>query len=177
MAHGRGRRDGRGGDRDSGPQDGLEETVVKINRCAKVMKGGRRFSFSALVVVGNKDGTVGVGFGKANDVPTSVEKGVKEARKKLQPISRVGKTIPHRVVGRFGAARVLLLPAPPGTGVIAGASVRSVVVAAGIQDIKTKVLGTTNPVNVVKATMQGLEQLRSRKAVAALRGVDLEGEE
>ena len=170
MANPRNRRDSRRGDGDG---DDLHETVVKINRCAKVMKGGRRFSFSALVVVGDHKGSVGVGFGKANDVPTSVEKGVKDARKALAPVALKGRTIPHMVVGRFGAARVKLIPARAGSGVIAGASVRSVVVAAGIQDIKTKCLGTTNPVNAVKATLDGLRQLRSRERVASLRGVEI----
>lgn len=155
------------------PQEELHETVVRINRCAKVMKGGRRFSFSALVVVGDHSGRVGVGFGKANDVPTSVEKGVKDARKDLRPIALAGNTIPHAVTGEFGAARVLLLPAPAGTGVTAGASVRSVVVAAGIHDIKTKCLGTSNPVNVVKATLDGLRKLRTPEQVGALRGVEV----
>jgi len=171
---------GRGGRgqsaREEAREDGLSETVVKINRCAKVMKGGRRFSFSALVVVGDGQGRVGVGFGKANDVPTSVEKGVKEARKSMAPVSLVdGRTLPHETMGVFGSARVTLLPAPPGTGVIAGASVRAVLVAAGIKDVLTKSLGSANPVNLVKATHEGLKGLRSREQVEALRGVSIEG--
>ncbi len=139
------------------------------------MKGGRRFSFSALVVVGDGAGKVGVGFGKANDVPTSVEKGVKEARKNLVPIALSGRTLPHAVKARFGAAKVVMLPAPPGTGVIAGATMRAVLVAAGVQDVLTKCLGSPNPVNLVKATMCGLEQLRTREQVQQLRGVEIPG--
>ena len=153
--------------------DDFHEDVVKINRCAKVMKGGRRFSFSALVVVGDRSGNVGIGFGKANDVPTSVEKGVKEGRRSMRPIARDGTTIPHEVVGRYGAARVMLLPAPPGTGVIAGASVRSVLIGAGIQDVLTKSLGSNNPMNLVKATYKGLLSLRTKADVESLRGVEI----
>lgn len=170
MANPRGRQQ-RGGEASQG--DEFTETVVKINRCAKVMRGGRRFSFSALVVVGDQGGRVGVGFGKANDVPTSVEKGMKEARKNLLRVAVSGTTIPHGVKGRYGAAKVVLLPAPEGTGVIAGASVRSVLVAAGIQDVLTKSLGSNNPVNLVKATMEGLLQLRTREQVGTLRGVEM----
>lgn len=165
----------RGGERsarEAAREAGFVENVVKINRCAKVMKGGRRFSFSALVVVGDGAGQVGVGYGKANDVPTAVEKGVKEARKNLTRISLVeGRTLPHGVIGKFGAAKVVLLPASPGTGVIAGASARAVLTAAGIQDVLTKSLGSPNPVNLVKATMLGLESLRTKEQVEALRGV------
>lgn len=153
----------------------LEETVVKINRSAKVMKGGKRFSFSALVVVGDKNGRVGVGFGKANEVPFAVEKGVKDATRKLTSVARQSGTIPHESVGRFGAAQVVLMPAPPGTGVIAGASVRAVVEAAGIQNILTKSYGSNNPVNLVKAAWVGLKGLRTPEQVAALRGVSLDG--
>ena len=174
MARPGGRQGGRA--RGDGPRDdGFVENVVKINRCAKVMKGGRRFSFSALVVVGDGSGKVGVGFGKANDVPTSVEKGVKEARKNLVVVSLTGRTIPHAVTARFGAARVVMLPAPPGTGVIAGATMRAVIVAAGIQDVLTKCLGSANPVNLVKATMQGLLMLRTKEQGEALRGVEISG--
>ena len=173
MARPGGNRGGRGGGRND-RDDGFVENVVKINRCAKVMKGGRRFSFSALVVVGDGQGKVGVGFGKANDVPTSVEKGVKEARRNLLQVALEGRTVPHEVHGRFGAARVVILPAAPGTGVIAGATMRAVLVAAGVQDVLTKCLGTTNPVNLVKATMNGLEQLRTREQVESLRGVTIE---
>ena len=151
----------------------LEDTVVKINRCATVVKGGRRFSFSALVILGNGAGVVGWGFGKANEVPPSVEKGVKDARKGLIRVPLVGTSIPHEVIGVFGASRVLLKPARPGTGVIASASVRAVCEKAGIHDILTKSFGSNNPVNVVKATFDGLAQLRSNKHIADLRGVEL----
>jgi small subunit ribosomal protein S5 len=155
------------------PRDDNQETVVKINRSAKVVKGGRRFSFSALVVVGDRKGRVGIGFGKANEVPQSVEKGAKEARKTMVAISVKGSTIPHRVIGRFGASRVVMLPASPGTGVIAGATVRAVVSAAGIGDILTKSLGSSNPVNLAKAAMDGLSRLRTREQLSALRGVNI----
>ena len=175
---------GRGGSRErSGERSvreaireaGLVENTVRVNRCAKVMKGGRRFSFSALVVVGDAAGQVGVGLGKANDVPTAIEKAAKEARRTMTRISLVdGRTLPHETVGRFGAARVKLLPAPPGTGVIAGASARAVLTAAGVQDVLTKSLGTCNPLNLVRATLAGLTSLRSREEVEALRGVTIE---
>jgi small subunit ribosomal protein S5 len=153
----------------------LETTVVKINRCATVVKGGRRFSFSALVVVGNRAGAVGFGFGKANEVPPAVDKAEKDARKHLYRISLRGDTIPHKVVGRFGASKVLLLPASAGTGVIAGAAVRGVVDLVGIKNILTKSFGSNNPVNLVKATLQGLLQLRTLEETEALRGVPLRG--
>lgn len=158
---------------DSGRDDGYVETVVRVNRCAKVMKGGRRFSFSALVVVGDGSGRVGFGFGKANDVPTAVEKGGKEARKAMLTVPMVGRTVPHRVLGTFGSGRIVILPAPAGTGVIAGATARAVFVAAGVQDILTKSLGTSNPVNQIKAVFDGLRQLRTRAQVEALRGVTI----
>ena len=151
----------------------LEERVVKINRNAKVVKGGRRFSFSALVVVGNGAGRVGVGLGKANDVPRAVEKGVKIAKAEMFNIPLDGRTIPHRVKGRFTASKVLLLPAPPGTGVIAGGAVRAVVESAGIRDLLTKSFGNNNPVNLVKATLAGLLTLRNRETVERLRGVKI----
>ena len=150
-----------------------EEVVVKINRCATVVKGGRRFSFSALVVVGDKKGKVGWGFGKANEVPSAVNKAVKDARKNQQVMTLKGKTIPHRVIGRFGAARVLLMPAPEGTGVLAGSAVRAVVESVGIKNILTKSYGTNNPVNLVKAATEGLKALRSREYIESLRGVSL----
>lgn len=149
------------------------EKVVKIRRCAAVVKGGRRFSFAAMVVVGDGRGRAGWGYGKANEVPPSVEKAVKDGTRNMKPISMHGSTIPHTVLGQFGASSVVLLPASPGTGVIAGAAVRAVCEAAGIHDILTKNYGSTNPVNVVKATMAALAQLRSRSDVERLRGVTL----
>ncbi len=151
----------------------LTETVVKVNRSAKVMKGGRRFSFSALVVVGNHDGVVGVGFGKANEVPPAVEKAVADAKKRLVKVPLVGTTVPHAIVGAYRSSRVKLIPAAPGTGVIAGKSPRALIEAAGVKDILTKAYGSTNAVNLVKATMDGLMRLRTRDQVAALRGVSL----
>jgi small subunit ribosomal protein S5 len=153
---------------------GLQETVVKVYRCAKVMRGGRRFSMAALVVVGDRGGRVGIGYGKAREVPDAVEKAVKEATADLIRVPLVGSTIPHEVMGRFGAARVFMKQASAGTGVIAGAAVRAVVEAAGIRDILTKSYGTSNPKNLLKATMNGLAQLRTKAQVAALRGVELD---
>jgi len=155
-------------------EQGLENTVVKVFRCAKVVKGGRRFSFGALVVVGDRDGTVGAGYGKANEVPAAVEKGVKDAKKNLKQIMLAGRTLPHGVKGRFGATRVMLVPASPGTGVIAGSSARAVLEYAGVQDVLTKVYGSTSAKNVVKATLDGLMKLRSKEAVEAMRGVEVE---
>jgi small subunit ribosomal protein S5 len=151
----------------------LVETVVKIKPVSKATKGGRKRSFAALVVVGNRNGKVGYGYGKANEVPTAIEKGLKEARKSLVDVSLRGRTIPHTVTGRFGAAQVFLKPASEGTGVIAGATVRAVVEAAGIHDILTKCRGTANPVNLVKAVMQGLTSLRSKDSIESLRGVKI----
>jgi small subunit ribosomal protein S5 len=151
----------------------LEERVVQINRVAKVVKGGRRFSFSAVVVVGDGQGHVGAGLGKAGEVPEAIRKGVEDAKKHLIRIPTIGTTIPHEVNAEYAAARVMLKPASQGTGVIAGGSVRAVVEAAGIRDILTKVYGSTNPVNVVRATMDGLLRLRTRAQVEALRGVTL----
>lgn len=147
------------------------ESVIQIKRCAAVVKGGRRFSFNALVVVGDKKGRVAFGYGKAKEVPPAVDKAVKSAEKDLKTVPMRGSTIPHRVTGRFGASKVLLIPAAPGTGIIAGRGVRDVMVAAGIHDILTKNLGSTNPVNVVKATLDGLSKLRTRESIAELRGV------
>ena len=160
-------------DRDRGDRGEWSESVVAIRRCAAVVKGGRRFSFNALVVVGNGRGQVAWGYGKANEVPPSVEKGVKDAHKQMNRVSLRGTTIPHRVIGKFGAARVVMLPASPGTGVIAGGAVRAVVQAAGITDILTKSYGSTNKLNIVKATIHALKQLRTKDEVARLRGVTL----
>jgi small subunit ribosomal protein S5 len=148
----------------------LEERVVQINRVAKVVKGGRRFSFSAVVVVGDGGGHVGAGLGKAGEVPEAIRKGVEDAKKHLIKVPLVGSTIPHEVHRHYGAAKVMLKPASPGTGVIAGGSVRSVVEAAGIRDILSKAQGSTNPINVVRATMVSLGALRSADTIAALRG-------
>ncbi|MHC4740329.1 MAG: 30S ribosomal protein S5 [Planctomycetota bacterium] len=151
----------------------IEDTVVKVFRCSKVVKGGRRFSFAALVVVGDRAGTVGVGYGKANEVPLAVEKGVKDAKKSLNKISLDDRTIPHSVNGRYRATKVTLVPASPGTGVIAGSSARAVLEYAGVQDVLTKVYGSTSAKNVVKATLDGLLQLRTKEAVETLRGVEI----
>ena len=153
----------------------LEEVVVKINRCATVVKGGRRFSFGALVVVGDRNGHVGVGYGKSTEVPSAVEKGRKNATRDMKAIKLVGGTLPHRVVGRFGASRVVMVPASPGTGVIAGASARAVLELAGVHDILTKSFGSNTPRNLVYATYEGLLQLVNREDVERLRGVTLAG--
>jgi small subunit ribosomal protein S5 len=157
-------------------QGELDEHVVKIRRCAAVVKGGRRFSFNALVVVGDRHGRVAWGYGKANEVPPAVEKATKDAQETLKRLPKVqlkGETIPHRVIGRFGGSRVILVPAGPGTGVKAGPGVRDVLEACGIHNILTKTHGSTNPINLVKATIAGLMLLRTREEVARLRGVTL----
>ncbi|UCG60255.1 MAG: 30S ribosomal protein S5 [Phycisphaerales bacterium] len=152
----------------------LEDTVVKIYRCAKVVKGGRRFSFAALVVVGDREGTVGIGYGKAKEVPMAVEKGMKDAKKSLHKIALVERTIPHQITGRCRATKVVLVPASPGTGVIAGSSARAVLEYAGVQDVLTKVYGSTSAKNTVKATLDGLVRLRNREMVESLRGVSID---
>jgi len=169
-------------DKTMGPAPGPEgegrdfdEEVVKIYRCATVVKGGRRFSFSALVVVGDRNGRVGVGYGKAPEVPSAVDKARKIAVRAMKPIKRRGTTIPHRITVKYGASRIILVPAGPGTGVIAGASVRPVLELAGINDVLTKSYGSNSPKNLVRATYKAVTSLLDRDEVARLRGVSLAG--
>jgi small subunit ribosomal protein S5 len=152
----------------------LVEKVIKIRRCAAVVKGGRRFSFNGMVVVGNGRGKVGWGYGKANEVPPAVDKAVKDGERSMIEVPLEGNTISHPVLGHFGACDVVMLPASAGTGVIAGAAVRAVCEAVGIHDVLTKVYGSTNPINVAKATIDALKQLRTRPEVERLRGVSLQ---
>jgi small subunit ribosomal protein S5 len=158
---------------EGGSRGELIDKVIKIKRCAAVVKGGRRFSFAAMVVVGNGKGKVGWGYGKANEVPPSVEKAVKDGSRSMIEISLAEGTIPHAIEGRYGAARVVMVPAAPGTGVIAGNAVRSVCEAAGIHNILTKSFGSNNPTNLVKASIEALKQLRTRHEVERLRGVTI----
>lgn len=179
---GRGRRGGRGGGQGRGQSGGggygseggeSEENVVKVYRCATVVKGGRRFSFAALVVVGDRKGRVGIGYGKANEVPSAVEKATKTARRNMVKINLNGTTIPHLVHAKYGASKVTMVPAGEGTGVIAGASVRAVMELAGVKDVLTKCYGSTSPKNLVRAAFDGLQTLRSKDAVSQLRQVQL----
>src|ERR1700681_1855781 len=172
MAQGQGRRpDSRHQDRTPAARGDTTEKVVFINRCAKVVKGGRRFSFSALIVAGDHDGSVGIGFGKANEVSEAIRKASDSARKSMEKVSLHENTIPHEAIGEFGGGRVLLRPASPGTGVIAGGGVRAVVEAAGIRDVLAKSLGSSNHANVVEAAIAGLRALRRRDEILRVRGI------
>ena len=151
----------------------LQERVIEINRVAKVVTGGRRFSFTALVAVGDENDVVGIGYGKAREVPLAIQKAVENARKSLIRVPKFGQTIPHRIIGRYGSGHVVLRPASPGTGVIAGGGVRAVLELGGIRDVLSKSIGTQNPINLVKATMNGIENLRRPEEVAKLRGLSV----
>ncbi len=154
---------------------GLSDVVIRIYRCATVVRGGRRFSFGSLVVVGDRNGQVGIGYGKAKEVPSSVDKGKKIATRAMTKIKLAGGTLPHRVVGRYGASKVVMVPASPGTGVIAGGSVRAVLELAGVKDVLTKSYGSNTPKNLVRATFDGLMQLVTREEIERLRGVKIAG--
>lgn len=151
-------------------KDGIEERVIHVNRCAKVVKGGRRFSFSALIVVGDRNGHVGYALGKANEVADAIRKGTDLAKRSMFPVTMKDRTIPHEIESRYGGAKVFMRPASPGTGVIAGGGMRAVIELSGIRDVLAKSMGSTNPLNVIRATVKALQALQSREAIAALRG-------
>jgi small subunit ribosomal protein S5 len=169
-----GQRGGRGGPNRDRDESGMESAVVRIYRCSKVVKGGRTFSFGALVVAGDRKGNIGIGYGKANEVPPAVEKATKDARKQMFKVNLKGTTVPHTVEGHSGASKVVLVPARPGTGVTAGKSVRPVLELAGITDILTKAYGSTSPKNLVKATIAALQQLHNVEQIEQIRGVSME---
>ena len=152
----------------------LEDTVIKVFRCSKVVKGGRRFSFAAMVAVGDRAGTVGIGYGKAREVPMAVEKAVKDAKKSLNHVALDGGTIPHQIIGKYRATQITMMPASPGTGVISGSNARAVLELAGVHNVLTKINGSTSAKNVARATMEGLLRLRNKETVESLRGVEIE---
>lgn len=168
-------RDNRRNDRNREENDGLTKKLIAVNRVTKVVKGGRNMRFSALVVVGDENGKVGLGMGKAAEVPEAIEKATQLAKRSMHAIALKDTTIPHQTIGKFGRGQVILLPAEPGTGVIAGGPVRAVLEVSGIKDIRTKSIGSNNPINCAKATLEGLCSLRSAEQIAQLRGVDVEG--
>ena len=174
MRHEEGRRDSRQSDGDFGEEKEFTETLVKLNRVAKVLKGGRRFSFSALVIVGNKKGKVGYGFGKAGDVSEAIRKAIQNAKKSILEVSRYKATIPHWIEGKFNSSTVLLKPAAPGTGIIAGGPVRIILEMAGYSDILSKCMGSRNSINVIKATLNGLSKITSAKRIAEARGKNIQ---